>query len=126
MKHKLIILFSSIILLTPILAFAQTSSCSLALRSNPKFSDLISYITCNIQLVVPVIFILALVVFLWGVVQYVINTDDEAKKSKGKEFMVWGIIGLTVMFSVWGLVKIVSTTFGVDTSFIPSVRSPAN
>ena len=60
--------------------------------------------------------------FVWGVVQYVINADEESKKSKGKQFMIWGIIALTVMVSVWGLVKIVGDTFGIDSTFIPEVK----
>jgi hypothetical protein len=60
--------------------------------------------------------------FIWGVVQYVINSDEEAKKAKGKQFMIWGVLGLAIMFSVWGLVNIVGTTFGID-YIIPQVRS---
>ena len=56
----------------------------------------------------------SVVMFIWGVVQYVINSDEEAKKEKGKQFMIWGIIGLTVMVSVWGLVRIVGTTFNIN------------
>lgn len=85
------------------------------LVANPKFQDLLIYVVCIInKSVIPLIIALALVMFIWGVVQYVINSDEEAKKAKGKEFMIWGIIGLTVMFAVWGLVKIVGTTFGIE------------
>lgn len=85
------------------------------LVANPKFGDLLSYITCIIgKSVIPLIFALAIASFVWGVVQYVINTDDEAKKAKGRQFMIWGIIALAVMVSVWGLVKILGTTFGIE------------
>jgi hypothetical protein len=60
--------------------------------------------------------------FIWGVVQYVINSDEEAKKAKGKEFMIWGIIGLTVMVSVWGLVNVLGSTFNNIRSVIPQVN----
>ena len=64
--------------------------------------------------------------FIWGVVQYVINSGEEAKKDKGKQFMLWGLIALTVMVSVWGLVDILGATFGVDdTSVIPQVKTAA-
>ncbi len=100
---------------------ASSGFCTLG--NNPKFQDLISYVTCLIsKSVIPLIFALATVVFIWGVVQYVINTDDEKKKSKGREFMIWGIIGLTVMFSIWGLVSILANTFNIDVNFVPQVR----
>jgi hypothetical protein len=92
--------------------------------TNPKFQDLMRYVTCTISVsVIPLIFAVATLMFIWGVVQYVINTEDEAKKSKGRQFMIWGIIALAVMVSVWGLVSILSGTFGIDTVFIPEVRS---
>ncbi|SRR3989339_20691 len=94
--------------------------CTLA--ANPKLQDLLLYLTCIIgRSVVPLIFALALVMFIWGVVQYVINSDEEAKKEKGRQFMIWGIIALTVMFSVWGLVRILGNTFGIDYA-VPQVR----
>ena len=85
------------------------------LIANPKFQDLLIYVVCIInKSVIPLIITLALAMFIWGVVQYVINSDEEAKKAKGRQFMIWGIIGLTVMFGVWGLVKILGTTFGIE------------
>jgi hypothetical protein len=92
------------------------------LGSKPKVQNVLNYATCIIgKSVIPLIFALATMMFVWGVVQFVINSDDEAKKSKGKQFMLWGIIALTVMVSVWGLVGILSSTFGVGTGFIPQV-----
>ena len=95
-------------------------SCS---TPGPKVDDLLCYITNIINdAIIPLIFSLAVLTFLWGVVQFVINSDDEAKKTKGKQFMIWGIIALTVMVSVWGLVSILSTTFGIDSSVLPKVQ----
>lgn len=97
------------------------SVCSLL--PNPKFQDLLLYVVCIInKSVIPLIFSLATAMFVWGVVQYVINSDEEAKKEQGKQFMIWGIIALTVMFSVWGLVKIVGNTFGIEYA-IPQLKS---
>ena len=92
------------------------------LVGNPKFQDLLSYASCIInRSVIPLIMALAVVMFIWGVVQYVINSDEEAKKEKGKQFMIWGIIGLTVMVGVWGLVKILGTTFHIE-YVIPQIK----
>lgn len=60
--------------------------------------------------VIRVIFGLAIVYFLWGVLQYTLYPDDENKKEKGKSVMLWGIIGLTVMFSVYGLIRVLINT----------------
>jgi uncharacterized membrane protein YidH (DUF202 family) len=88
----------------------------------PTFQDLATYATCIITTsVIPLIFALAIAMFIWGVVQFVINSDEEAKKTKGKQFMLWGIIALAVMVSVWGLVNILTDTFGIKGGFIPQV-----
>jgi len=89
-------------------------TCS-GLGSKPNLGTLLNYATCFINSsVIPLIVSLAIAMFIWGVVQYVINSDEEAKKEKGKQFMIWGIIGLVVMISVWGIVRIVGTTFSID------------
>lgn len=75
--------------------------------------------------IIPVLFALAIALFVWGVVKFfIINADEEAKRSQGKQFMIWGIIALSVMISVWGIVKIVTTTFGTTNSgfVLPGVR----
>ncbi len=77
-------------------------------------SDILNWGSCTISgSLIPLVFSLAVVVFLWGVVQFVINPENEDKKKKGKDIMIWGIIGLFVMISVWGLVAILGNTFGV-------------
>ena len=69
---------------------------------------------CNVQeilgSVVPVLVALGIVYFVYGVVMYVIASDEEAKKG-GKDRIIFGIIGLAVIISVWGLVHLVTTTF---------------
>lgn len=93
------------------------------LANKPLLGDLMSYITCIIgKSVIPLIFALAVASFVWGVVQYVINSDEEAKRAKGRSFMIWGILALTVMVSIWGLVAIFGDTFNIDTNFVPQVK----
>ena len=105
--------------LSPITGTAAT--CTLA--GNPKFQDVLCYITGIINnSVIPLIFAVATVMFVWGVVQFfIINADEEKKRAQGKQFMIWGIVALAVMLSVWGLVGILGATFGVGTSVLPKV-----
>jgi uncharacterized membrane protein YidH (DUF202 family) len=127
MKNKFLILSVYISLaLAPLSAFAQTGTkaCNLdKLPPNPKLQDVICYVVFIInRSVIPLIFAIAIAMFVWGVVQYVINSDQEEKKAKGKQFMIWGIIALTVMLGVWGLVAIVGGTFGLKTSVLPQAQ----
>lgn len=99
-----------------------TGTCT-AITPQANFAVVLNYFTCIIgSSVVPFIFALAMVSFIWGAVNFlIINADEEAKREQGKQFMLWGIIALTVMISVWGLVNILGSTFGINTSVLPTV-----
>lgn len=64
--------------------------------------------------VVPIIIALAFGAFVWGVVNnYFIHGAEDASRTKGSKFILWGVIGLVVIFSVWGIVNIMLSTLGV-------------
>ena len=73
-----------------------------------------------IDKLIPLIISVALVLFLIGIVQYVTAGGDEEKRSAARGMIIFGIIALFVMVSVWGFVKVLSTTFGI-TYGIPSL-----
>lgn len=79
-----------------------------------KLDEMINYVTNTLaSSVVKLIFALAILFFFWGVVQYTIMPGEEAK-DKGRGYMTWGLIALTVMFMVYGLIKIIANSFEVD------------
>jgi hypothetical protein len=55
----------------------------------------------------------ALLVFLWGMYEYVAHADEDTARSEGKKHMLYGIIGLLVMISAYGILRIAAGTFGV-------------
>ena len=59
--------------------------------------------------VVPLLLTLGLVYFLWGITKYVTAGGDEDKMKEGKNLVVYGIIALFVMISVFGFVRIQGT-----------------
>lgn len=66
-----------------------------------------------LQPVITLLFALATVIFLWGIIQYVIaQAGDEKKLADAKRVMIWGIIGLTIMASAWGIVAVLCDFFG--------------
>ena len=98
------------------------------LSGDPKFQDLLCYVTRIINdAIIPLIFALAVVFFVWGAVKFfIINADEEAKRAQGKQFMIWGIIALAVMVSILGLVSILSNTFNINSSVLPQVKPPGS
>ncbi|OGG40890.1 hypothetical protein A2118_00965 [Candidatus Kaiserbacteria bacterium GWA2_50_9] len=64
--------------------------------------------------VVPVIFALAFLVFVFGVVKYFfLHPGDEKKREEGRAFILWGLLGIVVLFSVWGFVNLLLSTLGL-------------
>ena len=62
---------------------------------------------------ISLIFVLATVIFLWGVLQYVVGSrGDDTKLKKGKAVMTWGIVGMAIMASAWGIVRVICNYFG--------------
>ena len=62
---------------------------------------------------IKLLFALALAFFFYGVLEFIMNLDKDEAKTVGKTHMLWGIIGMTIMFSVWGLMNLVLDTFGI-------------
>ena len=126
MQKKLIVWSGLVLGLAPVVALAQFSGgtatgggvrCGAGAVGGITGASTIGLIVCKIgdilNLVVPVLIVLAVIYFVWGVVSYVIGTDEETKKS-AREKMIYGIIGLTVIVGVWGLVNILISTFGIS------------
>lgn len=70
----------------------------------------------NAKIINPIIeiaFIIALVVFLWGVFQYIRGGDNKDKRKVGRDHMLWGVIGFLIMFGVFGIINILLVTFGI-------------
>ena len=62
---------------------------------------------------IAMLFALATALLLWGVILYVIGSQGDQKKlDQGKQLMLWGIIGMTVMASAWGIVNILCDFLG--------------
>lgn len=60
---------------------------------------------------IALIMTIAVLAFVFGAARFVLLAGDDKSRSEGKQMMLWGIISLAVMVSVWGLVQIVKTTF---------------
>lgn len=76
------------------------------------------------SILVPVLFAISFVVFLWGIAKsYIIHGDTPAEVEKGHKLIMWGIIGFVVMVSIWGLVNVVADTFGLTGFYAPVLPS---
>ena len=53
-------------------------------------------------------FAVAVVMFIYGIVEYIWSADNEDKVAVGKTHMIYGIIGIFVMIGVYGILNLLS------------------
>jgi uncharacterized membrane protein YidH (DUF202 family) len=59
-------------------------------------------------------FALAVVFFLYGMVEFLANQTNEEKKTTGKSHMLWGIVGIFIMLGVWFILGVIINTFNIQ------------
>ncbi len=97
---------------SPIVFLSLLFAPAMASAQITDFKSFIDIILGILALLVPIIFTLALLYFFWGVAQFILSAGDTTKHEEGKTMMTWGIVALFVMFSVWGIIKMLLNTFG--------------
>lgn len=86
----------------PSIVFAQT------------LFNIIELVMGLINALIPVIIALAVLFFLWGLVGYILKSDNQEARTGAKNRMFWGVIIIFVMVSIWGLVNLIDATLGLD------------
>lgn len=59
---------------------------------------------------------IAFLVLLWGLAEYMMNSENAQAREKGVRHITYGIIGMVVMASAFAILLIASATFGLDTT----------
>lgn len=88
---KIVYTLAAIALVAPGVAAAQ------------ELSSLITEFGNVVRNLTPIVAGLALLVFFWGLVKFIAASGSEEGRKQGRQVMIWGIIALFVMASVWGL-----------------------
>lgn len=117
---KKIISLGVILGATPLFAFAATGVTAFSI---------LGIIAKFLGYIIPVLITLAVVYFIWGVLSFILSSDEEAKKS-GRAKIINGLIGLFIIIAFWGVISLVTTTFGVGAEQlrqqdIPCIPNPA-
>lgn len=58
------------------------------------------------------IFSLGTILFLFGIIRFFLNPTDEKIRGESKKHMVWGLIGMFIMVSVFGIMNLIVNTIG--------------
>lgn len=87
---------------------------SLVFAATPTdFPSLVTFILEYIQLLIPLVAALTLLVFFLGLAKFIFRVGGNEKEiENGKNLMIYGVIGLFVMLSIWGIVYFLTGEFG--------------
>lgn len=127
--------FVAIVPLLPLVSFGQALPSPNTTTSNTSSSpvcqnlfngsidtlkDIIDYGTCLItKSIVPLLYVIAVAVFIYGVIQYFLNPNNVKERDVAKKYIIGALLGLFVLVSISGLVEILRNTFGVTGNSIP-------
>jgi uncharacterized membrane protein (GlpM family) len=76
--------------------------------------SLVQSVKATLNNIIALLFVLVTIYFIWGIVQYITSAGDQEKLKKGKQHMIWGIIGMAVMAAAWSIVRIIMDYFGAS------------
>ena len=107
--------FLPALLLVPVIAAAQQTP------NLGWFTALFREVNTLVNALIPIVMALALLLFIWGVIQYfILGSEDEDKREAGRSYMLYAIIGLVAIVAVWGIVNLVVQILGVGYGTAPS------
>lgn len=89
---------------------------------NRTLGGVIEQITALLAMVIPIMMMLALIYFIYGLAEYIKESGDTGKITEGRTRMIWGVLAMFVIISVWGLVRFLDETFKLDNREMPLPR----
>lgn len=95
--------------LLPVLALAQNTVSGLG----KSVTTLSSTALNAVNSIIPVIFALAIIYFFYGVAKFILSAGDPKNAESGRSIMIYGVIAIAVMASVYGLVNLLQDTLGI-------------
>ncbi len=105
-----------IALLLPATSYAW----SLGVNTDSTFKSFIEELLGLIQLIIPILFMLAFIFFFWGLSKFILNSGSKDGVEKGKSYMLWGILALFILVTFRAIVGLIASDLGIGQSdYIP-------
>lgn len=84
---------------------------------SPGKAEAVSFVnTLNDVFIFPLIALLgavALLVFMYGCLEYVLGAENPQARDTGRKHIVWGIVGLLIIISAYTILSIVLNSLGL-------------
>ncbi len=101
---------------SPVLAFAQDAGGTVN-----RLDALLGTLRNFLNNVIPVLIALAVIYFIWGLITFLRASGDPKAIEAGRSQMIWGIIAIVVMVSIFGIVAFFQNTLGIGGGNVPNL-----
>jgi hypothetical protein len=108
------------IILLPGVAFAGTTGIE---DATDGFVDIVENLTAAADALIPFFLAIAVVVFIYGVIKYILATGAD-DKSAARGYIIYGIIGIAVIVSLFGIIRLLQNTFGISSNDTAGIDIP--
>ena len=104
-------LIAGIAFTAPLFAFAVGG---IQTPGNTPLTQFVRSIYTIVRLLVPIVSLLAVIYFFYGLAKYVLSAGDEEKAQEGKSIMIWGVLAMFVLVAIWGIVGFIQSSIGAN------------
>jgi hypothetical protein len=60
---------------------------------------------------IKLLFAVATLVFIWGIIQLIASPENSEARENGKRHIIWGLVGATIMLGTFGIINLILTIF---------------
>ena len=110
MKYIKIIFFLSA--MVPLVALAQGTPGGA--QTGSQFINFANNLLQTANILVTLFFVIALLVFAYGIIRFLMAAGDEGEVRSARGYILWGVVGMAVLASLFGLILFLRTVFGVQ------------
>ncbi len=101
---KIYTILLSLAISTPVVSFALLKGTT----------DFLKGVRDIMNLIIPIMAGVAVIYFFWGVGQFILQAGDPKAREEGKQQMLWGVIALFVIFSIFGIISFIGNATGIS------------
>ena len=109
----------------PVVAFAQAPGDA---NTGSQFINFANNLLQTANILVTLLFVVALLVFAFGIIRFLLAAGDPNAVSSAKGYILWGVVGMAVLASLFGLILFLRNFFGISgdagTIKVPDIVGP--
>ncbi|HUO50258.1 MAG TPA: hypothetical protein VMU25_01680 [Candidatus Paceibacterota bacterium] len=87
-----------------------------ALASAQTLLNTLGFFNQLLNALIGLLITLAIVVFFYSLIRYVLNAGNAEKQKEQLKMMMYGVITIFVMVSIWGIIRLLQSTFSVTST----------